>query len=92
MKLASITAITVATSLAVWLARAHALEPQKDEPHTLAIQVGGTVKLCRTGTIVCPACAVICDDLSVAAPEYGGPDGLAPASAPAWRAVAGGWW
>ena len=33
-----------------------------DEPYPLRIKVGESLALCKTGTIVCPAAAALCDD------------------------------
>ena len=41
----------------------------RDEPYPLQVAVGGTVAICPTQTIICPAGAPICDDTSVAVPE-----------------------
>jgi hypothetical protein len=32
------------------------------EPYPLAIKVGKSIALCKTGTITCPAASAICDD------------------------------
>jgi hypothetical protein len=47
-----------------------------DTPYPLQLKVGGTLSLCATGTITCPAKAVRCDDPKVVAPAEG-PDGAA---------------
>lgn len=39
-----------------------------DAPHPLTLRVGESIAICATGTIVCPAGAAVCDDLSVALP------------------------
>jgi hypothetical protein len=39
------------------------------EPYVLGIEVGESVNLCGTGTVVCPTGPVTCDDPSVAAGE-----------------------
>jgi hypothetical protein len=46
-----------------------------DQPYPLAIKVGESASLCKTGTIICPASEPICDDTSVATADSG-PDGL----------------
>ena len=40
-------------------------------PFPITVPVGGSVKICRTGTIVCPATAPICDDSSIAVMRAG---------------------
>jgi hypothetical protein len=36
-----------------------------DQPYPLAIRVGKSIAICKTGTISCPAASPICDDTSV---------------------------
>jgi hypothetical protein len=36
-----------------------------DQPYPLAIRVGKSIAICKTGTITCPAGSPICDDTSV---------------------------
>lgn len=64
---------TAAVALAVALV---GLPAVAQEPHPLRLVVGGTLAICKTGTILCPAGAAVCDDTTVAAFEAG-PDGLA---------------
>ena len=37
----------------------------EDQPYPLAIRVGRSVAICKTGTIACPAGSPNCDDTSV---------------------------
>jgi hypothetical protein len=46
------------------------------DAHPLTVAVGGSVAICQTGTIVCPAAAPICDDLSIAVPDVDPERGL----------------
>jgi hypothetical protein len=46
---------------------ARAGDGAKDEPVPLALAVGESAPICRTGTITCPARDPICDDASIAA-------------------------
>lgn len=50
-------------------ARAEAPRPAADGVTSLALKVGEAVDLCRTGTLLCPAVAPICDDPSLVAFE-----------------------
>ena len=45
------------------------------QPYPVDLKVGGTLDICSTGTIMCPAIIPICDDLSIAAMRDG-PAGL----------------
>lgn len=47
----------------------------EDQPYPLTVRVGEAVSICKTGTILCPAGAALCDDPKVAAPGDG-PAGL----------------
>jgi hypothetical protein len=40
-------------------------ERAPDGPRPLVLRVGEAVELCRTGTVLCPAVAPICDDPSL---------------------------
>jgi hypothetical protein len=56
----------VLTTLALGIAGvAYGQDAGAMEPHPLRLQVGESVAICSTGTIVCPAAATLCDDLSV---------------------------
>lgn len=46
-----------------------------DDPYPLHVSVGQGAAICKTGTILCPAGAAMCDDPKVAVPELG-PDGV----------------
>ena len=46
-----------------------ALLAAADAPAPLALKVGETLAICKTGTIECPAVAPICDDTSLVAAE-----------------------
>jgi hypothetical protein len=55
--------------------RVQAAGPSHDGPYPVALDVGETFDVCRSGEIVCPAVAPICDDPKVAVP-VDMPDGL----------------
>ena len=46
-----------------------------NEPYPVRLRVGQTFSVCRSGTIICPAVAPICDNPSVATGELS-PEGL----------------
>lgn len=50
-------------------------------PAPVTLLVGKTYAVCKSLELLCPAYAPICDDLSIAIPDDGGPDGLV------WKAV-----
>lgn len=43
--------------------------PDAPGAYPLSLRVGEAVAICRTGTILCPAGAPICDDTSIVTPE-----------------------
>lgn len=53
-------------SLFLFLFTAHALPVAAQEPHPLKIAVDEAVRMCETGTIMCPARFPSCDDTSIA--------------------------
>jgi hypothetical protein len=46
------------------------LAAAEDQPYPLALQVGKTIAVCKTGTIACPAGSPICDDTSVVDAQF----------------------
>ena len=68
--------MTRAWTTAALLALASSGRAADDQPHPLALEVGQSVSICKTGTIQCPAGGPFCDDPKVAVPADG-PDGLA---------------
>lgn len=69
----------IALALVLGAAGARAAEktgdPRLDEAYPLRLEVGKSVKVCETGTLMCPAEAPICDDPKIATWSFG-PDGL----------------
>ncbi len=55
--------------------RADDASPAPDQPYPIRLRVGESVSLCATGTLLCPAAGVRCDDQSIAVAEMnaGGP-------------------
>jgi hypothetical protein len=43
--------------------------PPSSAPYPLVVKVGESTAICKTGTILCPAAAAICDDTSIAVGE-----------------------
>jgi hypothetical protein len=54
------SAALAAVALAV-----HASGASGDEPYPLQMKVGGSVAVCKTGAMICPANNPTCDDTSV---------------------------
>ena len=49
----------------VAVAADQATPPVVEAPHVLQLKVGESLAICKTGSIVCPAAAPICDDGSL---------------------------
>jgi hypothetical protein len=54
---------------------AQAADASRDEPYPVDLLVGETFEVCKSGLIICPAIAPICDDLKVV-DVVDTPDGL----------------
>jgi len=70
--------------LTVFTGHAQAADPQRTEPYPIELQVGEVFQICKSGEVICPVTAPLCDDIKTAY-AVDTPDGLG------FKGISPGW-
>lgn len=61
----TIATMTGVLVLTIFMGHAQAADPLRTEPYPVELQAGELFQICKSGEVICPASAPLCDDIKV---------------------------